>query len=259
MILVSHALDDLTLARWREWQAGCNATHDTFLALTTCARAAATALGLTDVLFVEAEETYLPDYLPKGTSRKVVPGNFDLVMLALRRRLPGYRYYLFSEYDVFLPGGHAAVLAAAAASSADLIGSIIRPPEAEPDWSHWRSLRPGPKDAAAAVRRAALLCFARYSGRLLDALDAAYRSGWNGHFEATVPTLAATRGLAVETWNDAAARVGLAPLTDDASFHWRRMRPVAPHLAHHPVKTLREARDVAAALGMPAPLEVPPW
>lgn len=257
-ILLAHALDDATLARWREWESGCGATHDTLLVLTTQARAAASALGLTRVLFLDPSEIFLPDYLPKSGSRKIVPGNPDLVLLALWRRLPSYRFYLVSEYDVFFPGGVSAVQAADAASGADLIGADLRTPAEDPDWVHWRGLVV-PATHGPAAPHGILLCMGRYSAPLFEALDQAYRSGWNGHFEVLVPTVAAARGLVAETWNDAAARAGAAPITHRGSFHWRRMRPVAQHLAHHPVKTQGAARAVAEALGLPPPREVPPW
>ena len=187
-----------------------------------------------------------------------MPGNVDLVLLALRRRFRDWSHIVTVEYDVFMPSGFAALRAAEAASEADLIASQLRGQAEDPDWLHWRGTRPGAADAGVALL-AMLFPLARWSARLLDALDTAYRDQWRGHYEATVPSIAAARGLGVETWNDAAARAGVAQLTTPQSFHWRRMRPVAPHLAHHPVKTQEAARAIAQALGLPPPQEVPPW
>jgi hypothetical protein len=243
-LLLAHALDDVTLARWRDWRAGWAATHDARLVLTAPHRAAARALGLDDVVLVEPAEIFRPEHRPKSASGKIVPGNVDLVLLALRRRFPGWQFIVTGEYDVFLPTGFAAMRAADAASDADLIANQLRPQAEDPDWLHWGRIRPGPGDAEAALW-AMLFPLARWSGRLLDALDAAYRHGWRGHYEATVPSIA--------------ARAGVPPITAPESFDWRRMRPVAAHLAHHPVKTQAAARDIARALGLPPPQEVPPW
>jgi hypothetical protein len=257
-LLLAHALDDVTLARWRDWRAGWAATHDARLVLTAPHLAAARALGLDEVVLVDPAEIFRPEHRPKSASGKIVPGNVDLVLLALRRRFPGWQFIVTGEYDVFLPTGFAAMRAADAASDADLIANQLRPQAEDPDWLHWGRIRPGPGDDEAALW-AMLFPLARWSGRLLDALDAAYRHGWRGHYEATVPSIAAARGLPRETWNDAAARAGVPPITAPESFDWRRMRPVAAHLAHHPVKTQDAARDIARALGLPPPQEVPPW
>lgn len=257
-LMLAHALDDVTLARWREWRAGWAATHDTRLVLTAPHDAAAAALGLDDVLTIAPPEIFRAELRRKAASGKIVPGNVDLVVLAAFRRVPAWRQLVVAEYDVFLPGGFAALRAADAASRADLVACDPRLPEQDPDWVHWRAAAPGARDAGAPLS-AMLFPLARWSARLLDAMEAGYNDGWRGHCEVSVPSIAAARGLACETWNDAAARAGVPPITSPDSFHWRRMKPVAPHLAHHPVKTQSAARAITDALGLPPPQEVPPW
>lgn len=257
-LLLAHALDDVTLARWREWRDGWAATHDTRLVLTAPHHAAVRALGLDGVVSVAPEEIFRAVLGPKAASGRIVPGNVDLVVLAVHRRFPAWRHLVAAEYDVFLPGGFAALRAAEAASEADLVACQPRRPEDDPGWVHWRAAAPGARDAGAPLS-AMLFPLARWSARLFDALEAGYRDGWRGHYEVSVPSIAAARGLACETWNDAAARAGVPPITSPRSFHWRRLRPDAPHLAYHPVKTQAAARDIAQALGLPPPQEVPPW
>jgi len=257
-LLLAHALDDVTLARWREWRAGWSDTHDTRLVLTAPHGAAAQALGLEEVLTIAPAEIFRPELRRKAASGRIVPGNVDLVVLAVHRRCPAWRHVIASEYDVFLPAGFAALRAADAASEADLLACDPRTPEQDPDWMHWRSAAPGARDPGAPLT-AMLFPLARWSARLFEAMEAGYRDGWRGHCEVAVPSIAAARGLSRETWNAAAARAGVPPVTSPASFHWRRMRPDAPHLAYHPVKTQAAARDIAQALGLPPPQEVPPW
>lgn len=257
-LMLAHALDDMTLARWREWRAGWGATHDTRLVLTAPHDAAARALGVDDVLHVAPQEIFRAELRRKAASGKIVPGNVDLVVLAAHRRFPAWRHVIAGEYDVFVPAGFAALRAADAASDADLVACQPRRPEDDPGWVHWRAAAPGAGDTGAALC-SMLFPLARWSARLFEAMEAGYRDGWRGHCEVSVPSIAAARGLSRETWNDAAARAGVPPITTPDSFHVRRMRADAPHLAYHPVKTQAAARDIAQALGLPPPQEVPPW
>jgi len=253
--LVSHMLDAVTRGRLAELRRALSATHDVVLTLTEPLGAQAASLGIGNVEVLSPDEIFLPEYGAKSASRSVVPGNNDLIVLALARRRPGYRAIWMVEYDVMFAGGAELLGELDAASSAELICSTrLRNRVETPDWYWWPTLQVAPSEPRGGPRGHALLCLARYGTPLLAALDAAYRAGWNGHFEAVVPTLARRRDLPIESLNDIARRALGHPVLARSSFHPVRCRASAGMRIYHPVKTpdaeaqLRRAIRQQAAL-----------
>lgn len=236
MALLSHRLCDTTLARFDDLRA---AGADSVLLLTEPLGIAVRRAGIGDALVLSPDEIHLPDYGAKSASRRIVPGNADLALLALRRARPGYARYWLVEYDVFLPEGGRTLAALDAASAAALLLPLRLENRADtPAWHHWPGLVIPPGEAVPeAAHSQGLLCLFRASAALLDALDAAYRRGWAGHVEAVLPTLATARGFAVETMNAAGRRALGRNVTDGRAFSAFRCRPTAPALIYHPVKT----------------------
>lgn len=247
MALLSHRLCDTTLAQLEELRA---AAPGAVLLLTEPLGAAVRRAGLADALVLSPDDMYPAVYGAKSASRRIVPGNADLALLALRRARPGHARYWLIEYDVFLPGGAALLATLDAASDADLL-LPLRPETraATPRWHHWPGfvLPPG-EPLPEAEQRHGLTCMFRASAALLDALDDTYRRGWSGHAEAVLPTLAAARGLRVETLNAVARRALGRKVTDGRAFSAFRCVPSATALIYHPVKTEPAARALRDAL-----------
>ncbi len=250
VVLLSHALDAVTLSRHAALRSALAATHDVVLALTEPLGAEAAALGLADVEVLAPYEIFLPDYGAKAASRSILPGNNDLALLAFARRRPGYAHVWMVEYDVFFARGAGLLARLDAASGAELITATRPRNRAEsPDWYWWPTLRHAPSEPRGGLRCAALLCIARYGARLIAELDAAYRAGWEGHFEAVVPTIAARRGMWMEALNTVALRAIGRRVTTPKSFHHNACEPSPAARIYHPVKTLEAEAALRAALG----------
>jgi hypothetical protein len=247
MALLSHRLCDTTLARFDALRA---AAPDAVLLLTEPLGTAVRRAGLDAALVLPPEEIFLADYGAKSASRRIVPGNNDLVLLALHRARPGHARYWMVEYDVWLPEGGGTLAALDAASDADLLMPLRVESRADsPGWHHWPSLGIPPDEALPEAEQwHGLLCLLRSSAAVLEALDAAYRRGWAGHFEAVLPTLARARGLTVETLNTLGRRALRRKVTDVRAFHPRRCAPSSGTLIYHPVKTEPAARALRDAL-----------
>jgi hypothetical protein len=243
VLLLSHIVNDLVLARYHELSSALSPRFDVTLLLTE--QAAAPARGI-DAVSVGPEEIFLPEFGEKSSSGKIVPGNTELTMLAFRRKRPGYRHIWLIEYDVLFAGGADLLATLDAASGADLI--VPKPPHTRavlPEWSWWHTLHPATTvhSLTPDTMIRALICISRYSSRLLDVVDKAYRDGWNGHQEATVPTIALHAGLEIEHINAIAVRTGRKAALSNKSFDWQKCGPDDPQFIYHPVKTLAaEAR-----------------
>jgi hypothetical protein len=248
-MLLSHALDPVTVSRHAALRSALATTHDVVLALTEPLGAEAAALGLADVEVLAPDEIFLPAYGDKAASRAIVPGNNDLALLAFARRRPGYSHVWMIEYDVFFPRGAGLLARLDAASGAELI-TATRPRNRveSPDWHWWPTLRHAPSEPRWGLRCAALLCIARYGTRLIAELDAAYRAGWSGHFEAVVPTIAARREMWMEALNTVALRATGERVLNQTSFHHRACAPSPAARVYHPVKTLEAEAALRAAL-----------
>jgi hypothetical protein len=247
-MLLSHALDPVTLSRHAALRAALAGTHDVVLALTEDLAAEAASLGLSDVEVLAPDEIYLPAYGEKAAPRRIVPGNSDLALLAFARRRPGYSHVWMIEYDVMFAGSPALLARLDAASEAELITATrVRTGRESPAWYWWPTLHPAPSEPRVGPRRSALLCLARYGATLIAELDAGYRAGWRGHFEAVVPSLAARRGLPMESLNKVALRATGQRVLTARSFHHRACAPCAGARIYHPVKTPEAEAALRAA------------
>jgi hypothetical protein len=214
-----------------------------------------------------------PDPWTDPERRTLVPGNLHLLYLHLADAAPGYDRYWFVEYDVAYTGSWSDVFDAVD-DDADVVGTTLYRYEFDPDWYWWSSFDPtADVDRSDWVR--GFFPLLRLSRDALDLLDEAYRDGWSGHPEATLPTLASHHGLALEDiggdgrfvadgnenrfYTNSPEHGHLWP----GSFVYRPARPRPgrrPDTLYHPVKpdrtTLRYWGTVArrwAALRMPTP------
>jgi hypothetical protein len=260
-VLLSGTLNDTTVARYRALCAGAAGQLDTALVLTDALGWAASALGLQNVEILRPDDIFLAAYGEKSKSRKIVPGNTDLVMLAFARRRPWYDHVWMVEYDVFFPQGFEPLLRIDAASDADLIlstGPHIR--TGCPKWTWWKSFKPGKgaEDLPDAEAAYGLFCLSRYGAALFAALDRAYREGWTGHHEATVPTIARWAGLKVESVNAVARRAIATRVHSMTSFRVGSCEPTEGALIYHPVKSLEHEVELRRAIAEHAPVALPP-
>lgn len=124
-------------------------------------------------------------------------GHTDLIPLHLYRARPDFDRYWFVEYDVAYSGPWHRFFAAFEEDESDLLAPVVVRRRDAPEWVFWPSLvTPGEAlDDARSLR--SFLPIYRASGKMMRAMDEAYRSGWGGHLECTWPTIAMARGLEV--------------------------------------------------------------
>lgn len=268
VVLLSHRLCDTTLARHEELAATLPPDASLVLALTEPLGRAASRLGLGDVEILPRAEVFLPAYAAKAAAGKPASHNTDLALLAVWRRRPAHAFYWLVEYDVWLPRGGALIAELDAATEADYLVPFA-PAARTPDsnWNHWKWFRHPPEVAPlleADPPRHSMQCIERLSARLLAALDAAYRTGWSGHPEALLPTIARLNGLSVETMRALGRRLLGKEIVTKRSFRVRDAEPEPGAEIYHPVKTeaVREAlaaaerSEAGAGAGTPRPAAV---
>ncbi|MBI5165600.1 MAG: hypothetical protein HY985_17060 [Magnetospirillum sp.] len=122
----------------------------------------------------------------------------ELFPLLYRRHHPEVDRVWVVEYDVAFTGRWHTLFDAFAASPADLLATTIHSHAANPGWDNWRTVSApdGPVERRDLLR--AFLPCCRLSAAAFAALETAYAAGWDGHYEATVPTLIARAGLSIE-------------------------------------------------------------
>jgi hypothetical protein len=251
LLIISHLLNDVTLARFRQCQAELGDVLDVILVLSEPLEQAVEQHGLRDVVCLHGAELFRPEYGRKTATGRIKPGHADLIPLAFWRRHPGYDYYWVAEFDVYAPLGLRQLATLDAGSEADLLGTFLRRQSKQGWWEHWATLERGPTRGGAEAQADGTACFlplSRYSARLLDTLDWSYRHGWMGHHEATIATIAASNQMLLEDL-DAVARRSLGqPVYDYESFNHERCRDAQPHFFCHPIKNASQIATLHSLL-----------
>lgn len=124
-------------------------------------------------------------------------GYIDLIWLAalLHDRVAAYDRLWFIEYDVDLDGDWGRFFAAASGYAGDLLMTRLRRLSQHPEWYHAPRLA---LPATVTDPLIGLFCIARLSRPLIEAYVSAVASpGWDGHFEAVLPSFAESAGFSV--------------------------------------------------------------
>lgn len=152
---------------------------------------------------VSREDLFRLGYPEKcRTDQWEMAGNLDLVFLEVFRRQPEYDRYWFIEYDVHWEGRWDVLFERFRGSDADMLATTVLRIEQVPhklaELSYPRLLMPPGMVWSRSQLLKAFLPICRISKAALDALQQAYRDGLGGHYEITVPSIAAHAGLVVE-------------------------------------------------------------
>lgn len=151
------------------------------------------------VLLLSDEEIF--DAFPHAkVTRSVTPGNVDLKLLATERKLVknNYTHIIRLEYDVFCIQPLRATFERLGewAIRYDLCGSYLRFLNGNNTrWRWWKSLGVPPeadlgRDSLALVPSALFFPILCTSVRFLKSFSQCIRSGWVGHYETLMPTVA---------------------------------------------------------------------
>lgn len=184
----------------------------------------------------------------------------DVIWFAafLHQRLAEYDRLWFIEYDVDLKGDWGRFFRAAAGYQGDLLVTRLRRLSQDPGWYHAPGLS---LPSAVTDPLIGLFCLSRFSRQLVGAYaEAMSRPGWDGNFEAVIPSLAETSGFTVAeisgegawtppertnlhytgTWSASASAhttFSFRPPHAYRYFAERRFAPGDRDTLYHPVKT----------------------
>jgi hypothetical protein len=125
-------------------------------------------------------------------------GHNDLPIMRFFRDRPYYEYYWIIEYDVRYTGNWAILFEDLKLSNADLLGTNVMDFDEAPHWAWWSRDELPVSIVPLESRLKIFAPFMRISMRLLNKVDAKYRTGWSGHYEMTLPTICKWSGLVVE-------------------------------------------------------------
>jgi hypothetical protein len=121
----------------------------------------------------------------------------DVIWLAalLHERVANYDRLWFIEYDVDLKGNWGRFFRAAATYEGDLLLTRLHRLSQDPGWYHAPGLQlPG----AVADPLIGLFCISRFSRKLAETYaDAMAVPGWDGNFEAVIPSFAESAGFSI--------------------------------------------------------------
>jgi hypothetical protein len=141
-------------------------------------------------------EIFEQGYPRKGATRRFHPGNADLVLLRYFHEHPDAPFYWLIEHDVRFSGSWSDLFDAVSQNDADLVGTTLWRRHALPDWRFWYTVGAPHGEAVPPARMIrGFFPIVRLSRRAVAALDAAYRRGWMGHCEATIPTILNEQGM----------------------------------------------------------------
>lgn len=176
-------------------------------------------------------------------SWRVIPGNIDLVRLALFLHMPDYDHYWFSEDDVRYTGNWAKLIHSFYTCDSDLLVTSLRP---MPDlWPFRNGLEVGPMSSITIeqAKEIAFLPVARASSLFFHALFAEYHKGTGGHFELVWPMLCRAADLDLRDLNSFGHTIYRSSLTSlnlnpgtFVFFPPRLFAGRSPDCLYHPVK-----------------------
>ena len=144
------------------------------------------------------------------------------------------------DEQVFYAGNQDVLLAKFSHCHADLLATVVRTRDDEPDWNWWRSLLT-PDKIAPNNGVAAMLPFARFSQAAAQAVHDGLCAGWTGHPEAVIPTLVSRAGLTIEDIGGIgsfAPSERIAKWYDRRTWNWRPPVEHVPGKLHFPVPFL---------------------
>lgn len=197
VLLMTHFIDDIILGQYRKLKSDLAASCDVVLLynLTEEHKPKAVPEDVRCFRF-HIDDIAKLDYPAKDMSLSSF--NIELFVVNYALAMGGYRWYWPVEYDVRFSGSWQRLIDHFRTSECDLLGTTIFDKTTNPEWENWDSLQsPGGTLAEQDCIRSFLPVY-RISARGLQALHAAYKAGWAGHCEATVPTILNLLGMAIE-------------------------------------------------------------
>lgn len=127
-------------------------------------------------------------YMPLGDN--LIPGSCHFPILKFYLSHSSYDYYWFIEDDVCFTGDWRILLNAFSTDDTDLISCYVKSYQDDPKWVWWESLYSSDAQVSREEYTSSFNPICRLSGNMLEGIHKALLSGWRGHSEAVMATVA---------------------------------------------------------------------
>ncbi|WP_142847692.1 hypothetical protein [Telmatospirillum sp. J64-1] len=199
VLFLTHFVDETILAEYRKLKREAREEgqkRDVYLVYNTTEHFTSLEVPSdVDVFRFDAADIRRLNYSRKDMS--ISSYNIDLFVLNFFLANQPYDHYWVIEYDVRFSGRWSTLFDHFDNDPSDLLGTTVYRYSFNPSWVNWSSLvSPEPGISKVDMIRAFLPVY-RISHQGLQAVHAAYRAGWAGHCECTVPTILNVAGLKV--------------------------------------------------------------
>jgi hypothetical protein len=198
VLLMTHFIDDMIVGHARRLRAEAG-DRDVFVLLnqTDDVNPAYRRPGDLRVFGFTVDDLRALNYPIKG--RRIRDKDIELFAFTFWKAHPEYDRIWVVEYDVAFTAPWRELFDHFAANDAALLATSLHRWAVNPNWPNWPSIvtpHGPPTDLASYIR--AFMPLYRLSRAGFEALDAAYRAGWEGFYEGIVPRILLDAGLAIE-------------------------------------------------------------
>jgi len=169
-------------------------------------------------------------------------GNCHYPILKFHKDYPEYDYCWLIEDDVMFSGNWRYFFDTFSEDTFDLLTTKIRKYKDAPNWYWWNSVKaPEGQQVSVDDLYASFNPIYRLSTKAIECLDIEMRKGWQGHFEALIPTIIAKYGLTMRDigGNGSFVKKGMENKFYTESTHtWVPLlvQAIIPNMIYHPVK-----------------------
>ena len=188
---------------------------------------------------------------PTMIGKNMIPGNgvYPVLQYAESRRTFSFLWRV--EYDVRFSGDWKILFRHFVDNDSDLLGTTFYRYEFRPGWNWWKSVKSPDRELKKEELLRGFLPIFRLSHSSCNILTSAYRKGWTGHLEASVPTILQCNDCTIEDvggdgefvrpenrnrfYTNTPSAPGLAPGTFVCPPHPCQYSNV-PNMLYHPVK-----------------------
>ena len=198
VLLMTHFIDDMIVGQYRRLVAESGG-RDVYVLLNKTDDINPTYRRPADLRVFEftVDDLRALNYPIKG--RRIRDKDIELFSFTFWKRHPEYARIWVVEYDVAYTGHWSELFEHFAGSPAALLATSIHRWAVNPNWPNWPSVETPagpPGDLSGFIR--AFMPLYRMSGEGYEALDRAYKAGWEGFYEGIVPRILLDAGLSVE-------------------------------------------------------------
>ena len=200
VLYMTHVYDDAVAEEYERLKRECEPPYDVRLLYDASSRRARGAGQRPDSFGFRPKQLLrrFGRHLPRSEAKTLWPGSSDLALAAYAMDQSACEFYWLVEYDVRFTGPWTRLFDAFADNCADLLTTTITRRPDQPLWHWWPSLMAPDTELSQDEQISCFLPVLRISRKGIELLLTAYRKGWQGHYECTVPTILSRHGLTIE-------------------------------------------------------------